>query len=204
MLSIRILYWTICRPRMQFSPAIIPHKEVHKRYMARNVMVVTLDKEKEELIRKQRRKKSRTKDRLFLCWVLWTNLKAESREGKTEVKLGSKSQRVKKRPLKTGWEHRKRFGLTGIINDGLKCSFKGLDLAVGSCWCHSRRTWQNPLNFLVCFFGKCCRHFSFPGQLEDEAIKSGPGILYCLYFFSAQQQGRASFQMKFLSSSGFL
>lgn len=43
--------------------------------------------------------------------------------------------------------------------------------------------------FWFCFFGKCCRRFSFPGQLEDEAIKSGPAILYCLHFFSAQQQG---------------
>lgn len=44
--------------------------------------------------------------------------------------------------------------------------------------------------FWLCFFGKCCKPFCFPGQLEDEATKLGPGILYCLHFFSAQQQGR--------------
>lgn len=42
--------------------------------------------------------------------------------------------------------------------------------------------------FWFCFFGKC---FSFPGQLEDEAIRSGPDILDCLHFFSSQQQGRS-------------
>lgn len=45
--------------------------------------------------------------------------------------------------------------------------------------------------FWFCFFGKCCRPSSFPGQLEDKAIKSGPGILYCLHFFSTQQHGRS-------------
>lgn len=44
--------------------------------------------------------------------------------------------------------------------------------------------------FWFCFFGKHCKPFSFPGHLEDEAVKSGPGILYCLHFFSVQQQGR--------------
>lgn len=52
---------------------------------------------------------------------------------KSRVKLENESQRAEKRHLETGRGHRKRFGLTGIINHGPKRSFKGLDLAGGSC-----------------------------------------------------------------------
>ena len=73
-------------------------------------------------------------DRLLLCAVLHTKNKSrEQRREKTEVKLGGKvRKRTQKRHLETG-EHRKRFQLTGVINNGPNCSFKDLDLAGSSC-----------------------------------------------------------------------
>lgn len=81
------------------------------------------------------------------------------------------------------------MGLLGISNHGTMCSFGVLILLVT----HADVIPHDRIRsiFWFCFFGKCCRPFSFPGQLEDEATKSGPDILDCLHFFSSQQQGRS-------------
>lgn len=61
-------------------------------------------------------------------------IKVKSREGKKQkLSWGGKvRKRTQKSHLETG-EHRKRFQLTGVINNGPNCSFKGLDLAGSSC-----------------------------------------------------------------------
>lgn len=74
-------------------------------------------------------------DRLLLCQALPTKIKVESREGKKKKSnWGAKvRKRAEKRHLETEGEPRKRFGLTGVINNGPKCSFTALDLAGSSC-----------------------------------------------------------------------
>lgn len=63
---------------------------------------------------------------------MWTNLKAENEKQKSS--WGAKvRKRVEKKHLETERENRERFGLTGIMNHGPKSSFKGLNLAGGSC-----------------------------------------------------------------------
>lgn len=168
---------------------------------------VTLGKEREELMRRQRRKRSRIKDRtkcrLLLCWVLWTNLKEQSREGKAESSWRTKvRKKAEKRHLETGREHRKRFGLTGIINHGPKCSFKGLDLAGGSYWCHS--TWQNPFNFLLLFLWKMLQTFQFSWTFGGWGckIRAWYSLLLTFLFCTAAGQD-PPFRRSFYPPQGF-
>lgn len=159
MLSIYILYWTPVGHGCSFSlQQIFPHKEVHKRSMARNWVVVTLEKEREELIRKQRREKSKTEDRLLLCWVLWTNLKAENEKQKS-------SWGAKVREFRRGtWNQKDRIGKgLGLLELWIMVQnvvLKVLILLVSHAGIIPHNRIQS--TFWFCFLTKCYRPLSFP------------------------------------------
>jgi len=58
----------------------------------------------------------------------------QRREEKQESSWGAKvRKRTEKRHLEAKGEHRKRFGLTGVINNGPNSRFKGHDLVGSLC-----------------------------------------------------------------------